>query len=86
MQPRVQIVFEEPGAASSVAATLKNRPGIEELSVEGATIVLTSDMSVGQIVEEMNGNVGEIQSIGSTKPALRDVLNLMLRPSESDAQ
>ncbi len=81
-RPLVEIVFEEPGAALSASLILENVNGIGTVTVDGSTVVVGSELTLTQILGELDGHVDEVSSIGHTKPKLRDVLEALLRPGE----
>ena len=85
LRPKVEIVFEEPAAAASASQTLKRVVGVNDVTVDGGTVVVGSDLSLAQIVSELDGHVDGVSSIGHARPKLRDVLEEMLRPEHGDS-
>ncbi len=84
LRPKVEIVFEEPAAAVSASQTLQLVAGIDDVTVDGGTVIVGSDLSLAQIVSELDGHVDEVSSIGHARPKLRDVLEEMLRPGQGE--
>jgi len=82
LRPKIEIVFGEPTAAAAASDSLRRVSGFDDVTVEGSTILLDSDLSLAQIVTELDGRVDQVTSIGHTKPKLRDVLEEMLRPGQ----
>jgi ABC-2 type transport system ATP-binding protein len=85
LRAKVEIVFDEPGAAGTAAGTLQRVVGIEDVTVEESTVLLDSELPLSQIVKELNGQVDHVSSIGHARPKLRDVLEQMLRPEQGDS-
>ncbi len=85
LRPKVEIVFEEPTAAGKALQTLQRLTAVEDVIVEGNTVVVGSALSLAQIVTELDGQVDNVSSIGHTRPKLRDVLEEMLRPEPGDS-
>ncbi|HSO51135.1 MAG TPA: hypothetical protein VLS86_11350, partial [Acidimicrobiia bacterium] len=84
LRAKVEIVFDEPGAAGIAAGTLQRVVGIEDVTVEENTVLLDSELPLSQIVKELDGQVDHVSSIGHARPKLRDVLEQMLRPGQGD--
>ncbi|HVR80309.1 MAG TPA: ABC transporter ATP-binding protein [Acidimicrobiia bacterium] len=88
LRPKVEIVFGEPAAAGKALQalqTLQRVADVEDVIVEGNTVVVGSTLSLAQIVTELDGQVDNVSSIGHTRPKLRDVLEEMLRPEPGDS-
>ncbi|MEX1124497.1 MAG: ABC transporter ATP-binding protein [Acidimicrobiia bacterium] len=84
-RPKVEIVFEEPASAGSAAETLRRVRGIDDVAVDGSSVLLGSELPLAQIVTELNGHVDKVSSIGRARPKLRDVLEEMLRPGRGES-
>jgi ABC-2 type transport system ATP-binding protein len=77
-RPRIEVVFEDPASAESAARSLEGVTAIEEVSVEAASVVLKTGLSLARIVTELSEHGAQMVSIGHTQPKLRDVLEEML--------
>lgn len=75
---KVEINFEKEADAEAAAGMLRTASGVDEVAVDGATAVLTTDRSVGSIVGELGGHAEGVVSIGQVNPRLFDVLNEMI--------
>lgn len=84
LRAKVEIAFDEPGAARIAAGTLQSVVGIEDVTVEESTVLLDSELPLSQIVKELDGHVDHVSSIGHARPKLRDVLEQMLRPGQGE--
>lgn len=82
LRPKVEIVFDESSAAGSASKTLQRVDGIFDVTVEGSTILVGSELTLAEIVTELNGHVDNVSSIGVSRPKLRDVLEELLRPGQ----
>ena len=85
LRPKVEIVFVEPAAAGRASQTLQGVDGIDEVTLEGSTVIIGSEISLPQIVDKLNGYVDGMISIGHAQPKLRDVLEEMLRPGREES-
>ncbi|MDP9493872.1 MAG: ABC transporter ATP-binding protein [Actinomycetota bacterium] len=85
LRPKVEIVFEVPAAALSASQTLQRVAGVEDVTVDGGTVTVGSDLSLPQIVSELDGHVDGVSSIGVARPKLRDVLEEMLKPGHGES-
>jgi len=79
-RPKIEIVFAEAGAATIASQALQQVSGVENVTVDGSTVIVGSELSLARIVTELEGHVDGVSSIGRTRPKLRDVLEEMLRP------
>jgi ABC-2 type transport system ATP-binding protein len=82
-RPKVEIIFEELADADSASRVLKGVAGIDDVTVEGSSLLVGTELPLGRIVEELDGHVDRVSSIGHSKPKLRDVLTEMLRSGEA---
>jgi ABC-2 type transport system ATP-binding protein len=78
IRPRVEIRLSEQTIALSVAHSLENLADIHDVAVDGDVITLSSELSIGRIVNALNGQEDGILSIGSSRPRLRDVLGILI--------
>jgi hypothetical protein len=51
------------------------------MEIDGPLLILTTELPLGRVIEEVGGEIDRIDSIGRTQPRLRDVLRQMLRVS-----
>ena len=85
LRPKIEIVFEESSAAGNASETLQRVTGVDDIAVEGNTILLGSELTLAQIVTELDGHVEGVSSIGLARPKLRDVLEELLRPGQESS-
>jgi hypothetical protein len=85
LRPKIEVVFDEPTAALSASQTLQRVAGVDDVTVDGGTVIVGSTLSLAQIVSELDGHVDQVSSIGHARPKLRDVLEEMLRPGHGES-
>ena len=85
LRPKVEIVFDVPAAAVNASQTLQRVAGVEDVTIDGNTVIVGSSLTLPQIVSELDGQVDGVSSIGHARPKLRDVLEEMLRPKSGES-
>ncbi len=85
-RPVIEIEFDRDESAEKGMALLQGMPGIDGIDVEGALVVLNTELPMGRIIREIDGHVDHIHSIGLIQPRLREVLRNMLRAKGVDEE
>jgi ABC-2 type transport system ATP-binding protein len=80
-RPVVEVQFDDDEAAGSVVEALGALKGVDAIELDGSLLVISTDLPMARLIEELDGHVDQITSIGRTQPRLRDVLREMLRVS-----
>ena len=80
-RPVIEIQFDSDESAEIGMSLMSEVAGIEGLEIDGPLLILTTELPLGQVIEEVGGEIDRIDSIGRTQPRLRDVLRQMLRVS-----
>ena len=75
---RIEVVFDDESAAQSASAQLGTLEGIADIVVEDNSLLVVTDLTIGDLVEALNGGGAHMVSIGQVQPRLRDVLGEML--------
>ncbi|MGH8916370.1 MAG: ABC transporter ATP-binding protein [Acidimicrobiia bacterium] len=85
-KPVIEIQFDGEESAATGILTLEDVEGIEGFELDESLLVLTTDLPMIRIIEELSGQMDRITSIGQIQPRLRDVLRHMLRvvPGEGE--
>ena len=84
VKPKIEITVDSPEVAEAFAGRLRAISGVTSAVVDGATITVTSEISAGRIVEEIDGEIDRMISIGAAPPKLRDVLGELLGEAEDE--
>ena len=77
-RPRIEVVFEEESAAKAGLDYVTALSGIDDVALEGTAILVSTERSLGSIIQDLDGHSEKILSIGQSQPRLRDVLGEML--------
>ena len=80
-RPVIEIEFDAEEAAESGRAALGGMSGIEGIEIDGALLILTTELPMARIVRAIDSHIDRINSIGRIQPRFRDVLREMLRVS-----
>lgn len=78
----LEIVFDDDAGASMASEVLRAIPGIDDIDIEGSSLVLNTGLSIQDVVGGLDRYADEVVSIGRTQPRLRDVLREMLQDGE----
>lgn len=84
VQNLVEITVTREEAASAVASRLMGMSDVDNVETNGLHLTLRSDLTVAKLLEELKDDAGEVLSIGSSRPPLRDLLGTMLHKAEAD--
>jgi ABC-2 type transport system ATP-binding protein len=85
-KPVIEVRFDGEESAAAGAQTLGRLEGIDRLSIEESLVVLTTEVPMGTIIREMDGQMDRVTSIGRVQPRLRDVLRNMLQAGVEDEE
>jgi ABC-2 type transport system ATP-binding protein len=80
-RPVIEIQFDSDESAEIGMSLMSEVAGIDGLEIDGPLLILTTELPLGRVIEEVGGEIDRIDSIGRTQPRLRDVLRQMLRVS-----
>jgi ABC-2 type transport system ATP-binding protein len=80
-RPVIEIQFDSDESAEIGMSLMSEVAGIEGMEIDGPLLILTTELPLGRVIEEVGGEIDRIDSIGRTQPRLRDVLRQMLRVS-----
>jgi ABC-2 type transport system ATP-binding protein len=80
-RPVIEIEFDGEEAAESGRTALGGVSGIEGIEIDGALLILTTELPMARIVRAIDSHIDRINSIGRIQPRLPDVLREMLRVS-----
>jgi ABC-2 type transport system ATP-binding protein len=76
--PKLELGFEDENHAGGASDLLRGLPRVVDIDTEGTTVHVMTDLSISQVISQLDGHVEHLTSIGQSKPRLRDVLREML--------
>jgi ABC-2 type transport system ATP-binding protein len=77
-RPYIELQFDGDAEADMGKAALADLHGVEDVHKEGTTVQVSTDMSIREIMNELDGRTDHLVSIGRARQRLRDVLREML--------
>lgn len=85
-RPRVEVTFETASDATLVASILRERGKAQLVEMQGESIILESDMTVGRLLALANGQIERITSVREVRMGLTELLaKVLTTPGEDDA-
>lgn len=78
-KPHLRIVFMDHPAAVAAARRLAPIPDLEVVSLDGSTVIVSSEMSAGHVLELLDGHLNSITDISPVGIPLMDLLAMILR-------
>lgn len=77
-RPKIEIVFQPGVDVAGCHALLDDLDGVDQVDVEGQSLIVTTGLPVGGLVRNLDGQLDAIDSIGHIQPRLGDVISEML--------
>ena len=77
-RPRLEILFVDHAAAVTSAGLLRNVDGVEVMTVDNDSVVVKSDVSVGLLLEMLDGQLPVVSGVREKRMRLQELLVTVL--------